>query len=80
MSTTSDEVRPKCSQRADGPTRSATAVVKAMMSCRVVSSIASTRAASTAPFSRMSRAASAGIRPCSAITSAATVSTRNQVS
>ena len=30
VSMTSDEVRPKWSQRADGPTRSATAVVKAI--------------------------------------------------
>ena len=33
---TSDEVMPKCSQRADGPTFSATAVVNAMTSCCVV--------------------------------------------
>ena len=36
---TSEEVRPKCSQRADGPTLSATAVVNAMTSCCVVCSI-----------------------------------------
>ena len=35
VSMTSEEVRPKCSQRADGPTCSATAVVKAMTSCWV---------------------------------------------
>ena len=46
VSTTSDEVRPKCSQRASGPTRSATAVVKAMMSCLVTASMASIRATS----------------------------------
>ena len=36
VSMTSDEVRPKCSQRADGPTCSATAVVNAMTSCWVI--------------------------------------------
>ena len=46
VSTTSDEVRPKCSQRADGPTCSATEVVKAMTSCCVVFSISSMRAMS----------------------------------
>ena len=53
---TSDEVSPKCSQRADGPTFSATAVVKAMTSCWVTCSISSMRAMSKAPRSRMSRA------------------------
>ena len=48
VSTTSDEVRPKCSQRAAGPTFSATAVVKAMTSCCVVCSISSIRATSNA--------------------------------
>ena len=60
---TSDEVIPKCSQRAEGPTCSATAVVNAITSCCVVSSISATRDASTAPRSRMSRAASGGISP-----------------
>ena len=46
VSMTSDEVRPKCSQRADGPTFSATAVVNAMTSCWVVCSISSMRAMS----------------------------------
>ena len=36
VSTTSDDVRPKCRYRAAGPTCSATAVVKAMTSCCVV--------------------------------------------
>ena len=80
VSITSDEVIPKCSQRADGPTCSATAVVNAITSCCVVSSISATRAASTAPRSRMSRAASGGTSPCSAIASAAATSTRSQVS
>ena len=71
---------PKCSQRADGPTCSATAVVKAITSCRVVRSISSTRAASTAPRSAISRAASAGITPWAAQAFAAAISTRNQVS
>ena len=35
VSMTSDEVIPKCSQRADGPTFSATAVVNAITSCCV---------------------------------------------
>ena len=46
VSMTSDEVIPKCSQRADGPTFSATAVVNAMTSCCVVCSISSMRATS----------------------------------
>ena len=77
---TSDEVRPKCSQRADGPTFSATAVVNAMTSCCVVCSISSMRAMSNAPRSRMSRAASGGTMPAAAIASAAAVSTSSQVS
>ncbi len=56
VSMTSDEVRPKCSQRADGPTFSATAVVNAMTSCWVVCSISSMRAMSNAPRSRRCRA------------------------
>ena len=77
---TSDEVSPKCSQRADGPTFSATAVVKAITSCWVVCSISSMRAMSNAPRSRMSRAASGGTIPASAIASAAAVSTSSHVS
>ncbi len=80
VSTTSDEVMPKCSQRADGPTFSATAVVKAMTSCWVTFSISSIRAMSNAPRSRMSRAASGGTMPAAAIASAAAVSTSSQVS
>ena len=79
MSSTSDEVRPKCSHRASGPTCSATAVVKAMMSCLVTSSMASIRATSKAPRSRMARAASTGMMPCSAMASAAAISTLSQV-
>ena len=60
VSITSDEVMPKWSQRADGPTCSATAVVNAMTSCWVICSISSMRAMSKAPRSRMSRAASSG--------------------
>ncbi len=80
VSTTSEDVRPKCSQRALGPTYSATLVVKAIRSCWVVFSISSMRATSKLPLARMSRAASRGTRPASAITSAATVSTSSQVS
>ena len=80
VSMTSDEVMPKCSQRADGPTCSATAVVNAMTSCCVVRSISSMRAMSNAPRSRMSRAASAGTMPAAAMASAAAVSTSSQVS
>ena len=75
VSTTSDEVSPKWSHRADGPTFSATAVVNAMTSCWVVASISSIRATSNPPRSRMSAAASSGIRPAAAIDSAAAVST-----
>ena len=50
VSSTSDDVRPKCSQRAAGPTRSATAVVNAMTSCCVVCSISSMRAMSNCGF------------------------------
>ena len=52
VSTTSDEVSPKCSQRAAGPTFSATAVVNAMTSCCVVRSISSMRAMSKAARAR----------------------------
>src|SRR6188768_2438128 len=77
---TSDEVRPKCSQRADGPTCSATDVVNAITSCWVTCSIASMREISKAPLSRMSRAASAGTIPARAIASTAATSTCSQVS
>jgi hypothetical protein len=80
VSMTSDEVRPKCSQRAEGPTFSATAVVNAMTSCWVVCSISSMRATSKAAFSRSSRAASAGTTADAAMASAAANSTCSQVS
>ena len=80
VSTTSEDVRPKCSQRAAGPTRSATAVVNAMTSCCVVCSISSMRAMSKLAFSRSSRAASAGTMPASAMVSVAASSTASQVS
>src|SRR3954471_14406642 len=76
---TSDEVMPKCSQRADGPTCSATAVVKAMTSCWVTCSISSMRAMSNPPLSRMSRAASVGTLPARAIATRAATSTCSQV-
>ena len=66
VSTTSEEVRPKCSQRAAGPTFSATAVVKAMTSCCVVCSISSMRAMSKprvrAQLARGVRRDDAGLR------------------
>ena len=80
VSTTSEEVRPKCSQRAAGPTCSATAVVNAMTSCCVICSISSMRAMSKAALARSSRAASAGTMPASAIASVAASSTSSQVS
>ena len=76
-------MRPKCSHRAGAPTCSATAVVKAITSCLVISSIASMRAMSIsidAAFARSSAAASRGIRPASAVASAAASSTSSQVS
>ena len=60
VSTTSDDVRPKCSQRAAGPTCSATDVVKAITSWCVTFSISSMRATSKPALARSSRAASAG--------------------
>ena len=78
VSMTSDEVRPKCSQRASSPTRSATAVVKAMTSCFVFASISSMRAMSNPPRSRIAPAAAAGMIPASAIASAAAISTCSQ--
>ena len=80
VSTTSDEVRPKCSQRADGPTISATEVVKAITSCCVVFSISSMRAMLKSPLVFKSRAASAGTMPAAAMASAAATSTWSQVS
>ena len=80
MSITSDEVNPKCSQRAAGPTFSATAVVKAMTSCCVTLSISSIRAMSNEAFARISAAASRGTRPASAMASAAASSTSSHVS
>jgi len=84
VSSTSDDVRPKWSQRADGPTTSATAVVNAITSCCVVRSISSILGTSCAMSiararSRMSRAASAGTIPASAVASAAAISTASQV-
>ena len=77
---TSDDVMPKCSQRADGPTCSATAVVNAITSCWVTASISSMRATVKAPFSRMSRAASGGAMPALAMASTAAISTCSHVS
>jgi hypothetical protein len=80
VSTTSEEVRPKCSQRADGPTISATEVVKAITSCWVVFSISSMRAMLKSPRFFRSCAASAGTMPAAAMASAAATSTWSQVS
>jgi hypothetical protein len=80
VSITSDEVSPKCSQRAAGPTRSATAVVNAITSCCVVCSISSIRAMSKPAFARTSRAASAGTIRASAMASRAASSTSSHVS
>src|SRR5687768_15872546 len=77
---TSEDVRPKCSQRADGPTCSATAVVKAITSCWVIASISSMRGMSKSARARISRAASAGTIPARAIASTAASSTCSQVS
>jgi hypothetical protein len=80
VSSTSEEVRPKCSQRADGPARSATAVVNAMTSCCVVRSISSMRAMSNDARARSSRASFFGTMPASASTSVAASSTSSHVS
>jgi hypothetical protein len=80
VSSTSEDVSPKCSQRADGPAFSATAVVNAITSCCVTCSISSMRLTSKAARLRSSRAASAGIIPASAIASAAASSTSSHVS
>ena len=80
VSRTSEDVSPKCSQRAEGPTCSATAVVNAMTSCCVVRSISSTRSARTPGHAAMSRTAASGTSPVAAIASAAVTSTRSQVS
>ena len=80
VSTTSEEVSPKCSHRAAGPTFSATAVVNAITSCWVVRSISSIRLMSKAARALNSRAASAGTRPASAIASVAASSTSSHVS
>ena len=68
VSTTSLEVRPKCSQRDSGPTFSATAVVKAITSCFTSASISWMRSTSKPPRSRMAFAASTGTMPSSART------------
>jgi hypothetical protein len=80
VSTTSEDVRPKCSQRAEGPAYSATTVVKAITSCCVTFSISSMRAISNRALPFNSRAASVGTMPAAAIASAAASSTCNHVS
>jgi hypothetical protein len=74
-------------KRASGPMPSPIQVRKAMTSCRVtrsIASIASTsagpmEAARGAPFSRITRAASAGMVPICAMASAASASISNQI-
>jgi hypothetical protein len=78
VSTTSEEVRPKCSQRPSGPTFSATFETKAMTSCWTSRSIASMRATSKRARSRIAWSASFGTTPRSASTSVVAISTRSQ--
>ena len=82
VSTTSVEVRPKCSQREDFSAAkggasicSATAVVKAMTSWRTSASISSMRATVKLPRAAMASAAACGTRPKRARACEATVST-----
>ena len=82
VSLTSDEVIPWCRKRASGPTISVTWVRKAMTSCFTTRSISSMRSASqtaSRPFSQMTRAASLGITPSSAMASAACASISNMI-
>ena len=79
---------PWCRKRASAPMPSASQVRKAMTSCRVSRSIASIRVdvrgadggeLRGAPFSRMVRAASAGMAPIRPCASAASASISNQI-
>ena len=82
VSSTSEEVIPKCSHRAAGPMRSSMKVRKAMTSCRVVRSISSMRAASPSSKSparaRHWASASAGAMPAFTMPSSAASSTSRQ--
>jgi hypothetical protein len=71
-------VMPWWTNRLAGPMCSARLVRKAITSCWTVASISSTRAVSKRAFSRISRAASAGISPRAARTSQTTTSTSCQ--
>jgi len=79
VSSTSDDVIPRCSHRAAGPMRCSMKVRKAITSCLVVRSISSIRATSWAVKSPArawhSASASAGARPASTIPSSAASST-----
>ena len=82
VSSTSDEVSPKCTKRASGPTNSARWVRNAITSCLVTRSISSMRATSNvtpAPLSQIVLAASLGMMPSSAHADAAWASISNQM-
>ncbi len=82
VSSTSEDVIPRCSQRALGPTRSSMKVRKAITSCLVVRSISSMRAASSRvkspALARQSSSASRGASPASTMPSSAASSTSRQ--
>jgi hypothetical protein len=78
VSTTSEEVSPKCSQRPSGPTFSATFETNAITSCWTSLSISSMRRTSKRAFSRMAASALAGTTPRSTRASVAAISTRSQ--
>ena len=83
VSSTSEEVIPKCKCRAAGPMRSSKKVRNAITSWRVVFSISSMRAASAAlnvpAFAAHSSIASRGTRPACAMARPAASSTWSQV-
>ena len=82
VSSTSDEVMPWWTKRELSPMNSAKWVRKAMTSCLVTRSMASILSVSNLalePFSQISRAASFGIMPISAIADAAWASISNQM-
>ena len=82
-SSTSEEVIPRCSQRADSPASSSTWVRKAMTSCRVRSSISRMRLRvelAGGLGSRTRAAVPAGTRPAASMASQAASSTFSHVS
>ena len=79
VSTTSDDVRPKWTQRPSGPSCSVTASTKAAVSWSVTRSISATRSGvGTCARARIAATSSAGIAPTSAHASSAASSTSNQ--